>query len=98
MKKIVNRDELPNDPEKSMSPVDRVISELDGNYYKLSETAKIVGVAESTLRRLLRREVLPIPSKVLMMGEGWAYLFTEEDIDLIKQYYQDKSFGSTKGE
>lgn len=76
--------------DRGVSPVDVAISELDGTYYKLTETADILGVSVSTLRRLLKNEQLNAPSKEMRYGAIFVYLYTPEDVDEIRAYIENR--------
>ena len=67
-----------------VSSVDKLISELDGTYYKLSEAAQILDVAPITLRRLLKKEGITAPSFELQMGNIYVYLYTPADLKELK--------------
>lgn len=73
--------------EGFIPPADRLISELDGKYYKLSEVAKILGVGTRKLRKLLDDPNIKAPSKQAWMGEMKVFLYSEEDVEELKQYF-----------
>lgn len=79
--------ERPGHPSR-LSPADRLVSELDGEFYKLSEVAEIVGVSQMTLRRLLHNDKIDAPSYQIKRGKMTIYVYTPEDIQEIKRYYQ----------
>lgn len=70
------------------SPIDLAIARLDGTYYKMSEAAKLVGVSQITLRRLLDNEDVKAPSEELVMGKAVTYLYTPEDIRELKEHFR----------
>lgn len=70
------------------SPIDLAIARLDGTYYKMSEAAKLVGVSQITLRRLLDNESVKAPSEELVMGKVVTYLYTPEDIKELKEHFR----------
>lgn len=72
-----------------VSPADRLVSNLEGTYYKLTEAAKIVGVSPTTLRRLMKlpNTGVKAPSFQIVQGEMLVYLFTEDDIAELKRHF-----------
>ena len=72
----------------SVTPVDRVMAELPGVYYRLSEVAEIVGVHHKTVRRLIRRGVTKAPSEQITRGGMRMYLYTPKDVEELKAYYK----------
>lgn len=80
-----------------LSPADRLVSELDGEYYKLSEAADLIGVSASTLRRLLKSDKVKAPTYQIKRGEMTVYVYTPDDIAEIKQYYADSKIPSKRG-
>ena len=76
-------------PEQ-VAPVDRMMAELDGTYYRLSEVSDLVGVSVKTLRRLIRKGHTTAPSKILTHGGMQMYLYTPKDVEEIKEYYRKK--------
>lgn len=75
--------------EMKASPADRLVSNLDGEYYKLTEAAAIVGVSPTTLRRLMRRKGtgLAAPSYKIQQGEMLVYLYSADDINELRVYF-----------
>lgn len=75
--------------ETKVSPADRLVSNLDGTFYKLTEAAEILGLSPTTLRRLMRRENtgLKAPSFQIQQGEMLVYLYSADDIDELRVYY-----------
>jgi len=71
-----------------ISPADRLVSDLDGTYYKLTEAAEIVGVSPTTLRRLIRRKNtgLAAPSYQIRQGAMKVYLYNKDDIAELREY------------
>ena len=70
-----------------VSPADRLVSELDGTYYKLTEAAKILNVAPITLRRLMRKHGIKAPSYQVNQGEMKVYLYTPDDLEELSEYF-----------
>jgi hypothetical protein len=85
--KVEPRDEVAH--ETKVSPADRLVSNLDGTFYKLTEAAEIVGVSATTLRRLMRRSNtgLKAPSFQIRQGEMLVYLYSADDIDELRVYF-----------
>lgn len=83
------------------TPVDRLMADLPGVFYKLSEVAQMLGLSEVTLRRLIRKGVTTAPSHTLRHGGMQMYLYTPEDVEELRRYYQrepertDESRGSS---
>lgn len=73
---------------ETVTPVDRVMAELPGVYYRLSEVAEMVGVHHKTLRRLIRKGVTKAPSKQFTRGGMRMYLYTPEDIEELKEHFK----------
>lgn len=72
-------------------PSDRFISSLDGTYYKPSEVAVLVGKSEVTIRRLLKNPNIKAPSYEGHQGKNRYYLYTPEDVEEIKAYYEKEA-------
>lgn len=83
------------------SPADRIMADLPGVFYKLSEVAQMLNLSEVTLRRLIRKGVTKAPSHTLRHGGMQMYLYTPEDVEELRRYYQkepertDESRGSS---
>lgn len=76
------------EPSKRVSPPDRLISQLDGVYFKLGEAAQLVNRSPITLRRLIRKNLLKAPSYQVRQGANFYYLYTPDDIEELKRYYR----------
>lgn len=72
---------------KRISPVDRIMAELDGTYYRLSEVAKILNRSPGTIRRHIGRPGLKAPSYQIERGKLQIYLYTPQDIEELKGYF-----------
>lgn len=83
---IVDASGIKRTPRKS--PADQLLSDLDGDYMKLTDVAAVVGVHQETLRRLCRTEKVNAPSKAVKQGGMIMYLFTPEDVLELKQYFK----------
>lgn len=68
-------------------PSDALISSLDGTYYKLSEAVILTGKSASTLRRLMKKNLVKAPTGEIYQGKNKYYLYTPEDIQEIRDYY-----------
>lgn len=73
--------------KRGVSPADRLISSLDGTYYKTSEAAELVEISEITLRRLIHKNRVKAPTHLVRQGKAYYYLFTPEDIEELRDYY-----------
>lgn len=73
-------------------PAVQYVRSLDGEYYLLSEVASMVGVAEATLRKLIRADPPKVeaPSFLGEQGDMKIYLFTPADVAEIKDYFHTK--------
>ena len=80
-------DDLAHDTKAS--PADRLVSNLDGEYFKLTEAAVIVGVSPTTLRRLMRRKGVGLraPSYKIQQGKMLVYLYSADDINELRLYF-----------
>jgi predicted transcriptional regulator len=72
-------------------PSDALISSLDGTYYKLSEAVILTGKSASTLRRLMKKNLVKAPSGMVRQGKNTYYLYTPEDIQEIRDYYTEET-------
>ena len=76
--------------ESRMSPAQRIIEALDGDFKTMREVAEEVGVHIETLRRLCRTPRVNAPSKATKQGKLVIYLFTPEDVEEVKAYFADR--------
>lgn len=76
-----------DDSEVFVSPADRLISSLEGTYFKLTEVADLLGKSEITLRRLIKKNVVKAPSFQIRQGENLYYLYTPDDVEELRKYY-----------
>jgi len=74
-------------PKKRRSPAQKLIDELDPEYYSVRQAADVFGVHVETMRRLLRSDLVKAPSKVLQQGKMFIWLVTEEDLVEIAEFY-----------
>lgn len=75
--------------EPVVSPADRLVSNLEGTFYKLTEAAEILEVSPTTLRRLMRRPDtgLKAPSYQITQGNMKVYLYSQDDINELRVYF-----------
>lgn len=83
---------IPN-RNRQASPAEQLVRDLEGGpFFMLGEVAEIIGVAKSTLRRLVTADppVVNAPSYTKTRGAMTVYVFDKSDIDEIKSYYKTK--------
>lgn len=76
--------------ESRSSPFHRIMDSLDGEYYSMRHTAEVCGVHIETLRRLCRTERVKAPSFATKSGKLVIYLFTPEDVEEVKAYFEGR--------
>lgn len=76
--------------ESRISPAQRIIESLDGDYKTMRQVAEEVGVHIETLRRLCRTPRVNAPSNATKQGKLVIYLFTPEDVEEVKAYFADR--------
>jgi len=76
--------------ESRVSPAQRIIDSLDGDYKTMRQTAEEVGVHIETLRRLCRSGRVSAPSNATKQGKLVIYLFTPEDREEVKAYFNKR--------
>lgn len=86
MSEIRPRTRAKKKTEGAVSPVDRQLAQLPGDYTKLTDAAAQLGCSVSTLRRLLWNQDLRAPSYEMLMGRSIVYLYTPEDITELRAY------------
>lgn len=71
------------------TPAEKYIADLDGEYYRLSEVADLVGVSPGTLRRLIKspKKKVKAPSYEGHLGRMPIYVFSRDDLEEIRAYY-----------
>ncbi len=74
-----------------MDPATTFVRSLDGNYYMVREAAELLGINHRTLRNWNEgsNEKLK-PSFVSWLGKVKIYLYTDDDIDKIREYLDDR--------
>lgn len=90
--KIVPAEEVEN--KRRISPMQSIIDEIkeQGEFYTMRETAVILGVHIETLRRLCRSDRVKAPSQAAKIGKLVIYLFTPEDHEELKNYFDGKDY------
>jgi transcriptional regulator with XRE-family HTH domain len=70
----------------------RLLREKDGvDYRTTAEVARMLGVSSAWIRKIQRQGLLPpVPSKVTQLGKITIYLYTPEDVEIIRQYLVDR--------
>jgi hypothetical protein len=76
-----------SDKSKWLPPADKLVADQAGEFYKLSDVARIVGKSATTIRRLMRGNRVKAPSYEVRQGDMVVYLFTPDDIEEIRRYY-----------
>jgi hypothetical protein len=76
--------------ETRTSPAQRIIDALPGKFYTMRQTAEMCGVHIETLRRLCRTDRVTAPSKATKSGKMVIYLFTPEDVEEVKDYFNGR--------
>lgn len=87
--KVYRSDEV--HPESRISPAHRIIAALDGDYTTMRQAAAICGVHIETMRRLCRTDAVKAPSLATKRGKLVIYLFTDEDVEEVKEYFNVKA-------
>lgn len=77
------------------SPAHRFVRQLrerDGiDYRTTAEVAKALGVSSPWIRKIQRQGLLPpVPSKVTQLGKITIYLYTPEDVEIIRKYLVER--------
>lgn len=83
--------------KKRISPAQRLVLSLEGEYVRLSDAAEILDVSPKTLRRLFKTDdekLLELnlgPSAYVPMGKRGrlVYLYTPDDITRLRTYFED---------
>src|SRR3954468_19899684 len=76
--------------EPRTSPAQRIIDSLEGEFYTMRQTAEMCGVHIETLRRLCRTPRVKAPKYATKAGKMVIYLFTPEDIEEVKEYFNGR--------
>lgn len=77
-------------PRNKLTSADRIMAQLDGTYYRLSEVSDILGVSKNKLRKMLHVKEVSAPSYKLRHGGMDMYLYTQADIDELRDYFDRK--------
>jgi transposase len=84
-------------PTKRKSPVTALIESLGDEYKTVADVAEHFGVHKETVRRLIKAKnpdgtpKINAPSKAAQAGEMIIYLFTDEDMEELEEYFGKKS-------
>lgn len=78
--------------EVKMDPFTRFVRELDEPYWLLREAANILGVNHRVLRDINSDESKKAywASFFTYMGKVKIYLYTDDDIELLRKYFQER--------
>lgn len=68
-----------------VSPAARLVTNLDGKYYMLSEVAEILDKSTQTIRRSMKK--VNAPSRQVRQGGMVVYLYSEDDIQELRDYF-----------
>lgn len=79
--------------KNKLTPVDRLLADLDGTYYRVSEVAEALNRSSNTIRRLINKPGIKAPSYTLKQGGMEIYLYTPDDLEELRIYF----YGSDKG-
>lgn len=74
-------------PQKRISPATRMIDALDGEYYTMRDVSLMMNCHIETLRRLCKTDKVNAPSKATKQGQLLIYLFTPEDVEEVRDYF-----------
>lgn len=77
-------------PKGGASPAARLVSELDGEYFMVSEVAEILGKDARTIRRAMYNKRVNAPSYETRQGNMRVYLYTQDDIQELRDYFATK--------
>lgn len=83
---------------KRKSPAQLILESLEGDYKTFREVAAIIGCHTETLRRLCRAtnadgtKKIAAPSQAVRSGEMTIYLFTEDDLIEVQEYFEAKGY------
>lgn len=73
--------------ERKATPVDRLMADLDGTYYRISEVAKMLDKSPHTVRRHIGKPGLKAPSYQIKQGGLEIYLYTPDDVEELRKYF-----------
>jgi excisionase family DNA binding protein len=74
-------------PDKKLSPAERHVRSLGGDFLMVSEVADVLNVSVSTVRKLITNEDLDAPSFFVKFGEKTQiYLYTQKDVEELRDY------------
>jgi hypothetical protein len=89
-------------PQSRKAPATRIIEALDGDFMTTRQVAEYFEVNIETIRRL-SKAVNPDgsakingPSKATKSGAMVIWLYTPEDVEEIRNYFEDRSIGRAR--
>lgn len=68
-----------------ITPADRIMAEVGGDYLRLSEVAEYLGVSTKTMRRWIGKKGVKAPSYVIEHGGMTMYVYTPEDVKELRE-------------
>lgn len=77
-------------PSGGASPAARLVSNLDGQYYLLTEVATILEKDPMTIRRAMYKKQVKAPSYETWRGKMKVYLYTPDDIQELREHFAAK--------
>lgn len=81
---------MPTDTLVRVDPATRFVRSLPGDYIMLREAAEMLEVTQFTLRKFIQDDVEGcVPSKYAMLGKIKIYLYTQEDVESIRDHLRD---------
>lgn len=63
------------------------MASLEGDYYMVSDVAKILDKSPITIRRAMYDKKVKAPSKQVKQGGMTVYLYTAEDIEELRKHF-----------
>jgi len=73
--------------DRKPTPVDRLMANLDGTYYRISEVAKMLDKSSHTVRRTIGKPGIHAPSYQVKQGGLEIYLYTPEDVEELREHF-----------
>ena len=89
-------------PQSRKAPATRIIEALEGDYLTTRQVAEYFEVNIETIRRLSKAtnadgtEKIKGPSKATKSGSMVIWLYTPEDVEEIRAYFEDRSIGRAR--
>jgi transposase len=76
----------------TMDPATRAVRSIPGGYFLLREAAEMLGVSTQKIRKLIKTPELGLTPKMQThQGKSTIYLYTQDDVDRIRQYLVEQS-------